>query len=87
MDGEGLFTWKDGRYFFFLIQFFFPNLENTKDLMLMIKNMDLENFNGQMVVYIRVIGRMVGNMVEVYIEVVIIKREKGNGKMEEKLGG
>lgn len=53
----------------------------------MIKNMVLENFNGQMVVYIRVIGRMVGNMEEVFIEVVIIRREKVNGKMEEKLGG
>ena len=83
MDGEGLFTWKDGRYFYQILK----NLENIRDLMQMIKNMDLENFNGQMVEYIRVIGRMVDNMVEVYIEVVIIKREKENGKMEEKSDG
>ena len=40
-----------------------------------------------MVVYIKDIGRMVDNMVEEYIEVAIIKREKENGKMEEKLDG
>ena len=53
----------------------------------MTKNTDLENFNGQMVVSIRDIGRMVDNMVEEYTEVATTKREKVNGKMEEKLDG
>lgn len=50
----------------------------------MIKNMDLESFSGQTVGFIRDIGRMADNMVEVYIEGAIIKREKVNGKMEER---
>lgn len=60
---------------------------NIKDNIWMIKNMDLVNFFGQMVECIKDFGKMVDNMVKVFIEVVMVLKEKVNGRMEKKLNG
>lgn len=60
---------------------------NIKDNIWMIKNMDLVNFFGQMVECIKDIGKMVDNMEKEFIEVVMVLKEKVNGKMEKKLNG
>lgn len=60
---------------------------NIKDNIWMIKNMDLVNSFGQMVGCIKDFGKMVDNMEKVFIEVVMVLKEKVNGKMEKKLNG
>lgn len=60
---------------------------NIKDNIWMIKNMDLVNSFGQMAECIKDFGKMVDNMVKVFIEVVMVLKEKVNGRMEKKLNG
>lgn len=60
---------------------------SIKDNIWMIKNMDLVNSIGQTVECIKDFGQMVDNMEKAFIEVVMVLKEKVNGKMGKKLNG
>lgn len=59
-------------------------VENIKDNILMIRSMVLENSFGQMEECTKDFGRMDNNMVKEYTEVVMVLKEKENGKMEKR---
>ncbi len=59
-----------------------PMVENTKDNMLMTKNMELAHFSGQMVENIMEVGKMANNTAVDSIISVQVKKRSENGYRE-----